>query len=1065
MDKHPSEPTSNQSPGFVPPRHWVGPEELDASYWADSKTSEKRGQEFFEKPVELIDAIDRTDKGGIARRDFLTVMGASMALSTLACARRPVHKIIPYVIKPEEITLGVSNAYATTCQECSTACGVIAKTREGRPIKLEGNPDHPLNRGKLCSRGQASLLNLYDPERLRAPLMRSRPGNTAGKEATWAEVDASIASKLKGAKRVRVLSGPINSESTLRLIKDFLAAFPNGQHVEWEPLAHDDLVEAQAVTYGAGVVPQYKFDQAKLVVSLGADFLGTWLSPVEHAAAWNKARKLDPKGGSKQSFAKLVVFEPTLTITGGSADERFAVRPGDELKIALALAHALIVTGKRSPMAGDGALSAQLAGYTPEAVASEIGLEGGAEKIKQIANELWNRRGESLVVGGGIASKTSHGVALQIAVNLLNSALGNEGETVDGTANVGAYRASFTAFSGLLSEMKAGQVDALILFRTNPAYGLPRGALGLGEALAKVPLVVSVSDRADETGLMSDFVLPDNHSLESWGDASPRKGVYSLVQPTIAPIYSTRSFQDGLIAWIKAAGLNAGASARNASDWHEYVRNQWKETLYRQSGSLATFDQFWEGALRAGVLDLSGHAKSTSRSFRASAMGQVPRYESQSGADGAVLLSLYPKVSIGDGRSANNAWLQEMPDPVSSVTWDNHLNVGPALANKLGIKQDDVVEISNGDASAQLPVYVQPGMHPGVVSVAVGYGRSAAGKVGTETGVDVFPFVKAEGSHLSFSGQRVTLRRTGRFYRLATTQWHTVSENRPIINDITLGDFIKNPAAANGTDPELRMHEVPSIWPKHEYKGHRWGMAIDLTSCIGCGSCVIACQAENNIPVVGREQVRNSRNMHWIRIDRYYQGSADNPELVFQPMLCQHCENAPCETVCPVLATVHDDEGLNIQVYNRCVGTRYCQNNCPYKVRRFNFFDHWKSYEGSMNMVWNPDVTVRSRGIMEKCTFCVQRIREAKDAAKDAGERVRDGQFQTACAQTCPTDAIVFGDINDPQSRVSKLQADPRAFRVLETLNTKPVISYMSKVRNKAGSSAAAAHEGGEHHV
>jgi molybdopterin-containing oxidoreductase family iron-sulfur binding subunit len=1046
----------------VAPRHWVGPEELDASYWADSKTREKRGQEFFEKPVELIDAIDRSDKGGLARRDFLTIMGASMALSTLACARRPVHKIIPYVIKPEEITLGVANAYATTCQECSTACGVIAKTREGRPIKLEGNPDHPLNRGKLCSRGQASLLNLYDPERLRAPVMRSRPGSAAGKEITWAEADAAIAGRLKGAKRVRVLSGPVNSESTLRLIKEFLAAFPNGQHVEWEPLAHDDLVEAQAVTYGAGVVPQYKFDQAKLVVSLGADFLGTWLSPVEHAAAWNKARKLDSKAGAKQKFAKLVVFEPTMTITGASADERFAVRPGDELKVALAIAHALIVTGKRSPMAGDSALATQLAGYTPEAVAGEIGLEGGAEKIKQIANELWGRRGESLVVGGGIASSTSHGVALQIAINLLNSALGNDGETVDGTANIGTYRASFTALSGLINDMKAGQVDALILFRANPAYGLPRGALGLSDAMAKVPLVVSVSDRTDETGLMADFVLPDNHSLESWGDASPRKGVYSLVQPTIAPIYSTRSFQDGLLAWIKAAGLNASGSAKSAADWHEYVRNHWKETLYRQSGSVATFDQFWEGALRAGVLDLSGNAKASARSFRASAMGQVPRYEAQSGAEEGVLLSLYPKVSIGDGRSANNAWLQEMPDPVSSVTWDNHLNVGPALAKKLGVKQDDVVEISNGDATAQLPVYVQPGMHPGVVSVAVGYGRSAAGKVGTETGVDVFPFVKAEGSHLRFSGQSVSLRRTGRFYRLATTQWHTVSENRPVINDITLGDFIKDPGSANETDPELRMHEVPSIWPKHEYKGHRWGMAIDLTSCIGCGSCVIACQAENNIPVVGRDQVRNSRNMHWIRIDRYYQGSADNPDLVFQPMLCQHCENAPCETVCPVLATIHDDEGLNIQVYNRCVGTRYCQNNCPYKVRRFNFFDHWKSYEGSMNMVWNPDVTVRSRGIMEKCTFCVQRIRDAKDAAKDAGDRVRDGQFQTACAQTCPTDAIVFGDINDPQSRVSKLHADPRAFRVLETLNTKPVISYMSKVRNKAG---GASHEGGEHHV
>jgi molybdopterin-containing oxidoreductase family iron-sulfur binding subunit len=1064
MDNHPSQ-TSSHSPGFVPPRHWVGPEELQSSYWEDAKMREKRGQEFFEKPIEMIDAIDRSEKGGLARRDFLTIMGASMAMSTLACARRPVHKIIPYVIKPEEITPGVSNAYATTCGECSTGCGVVAKTREGRPIKLEGNPDHPMNRGKLCARGQASLLSLYDPERLRAPVMRNRPGSGAAqsKEMSWQDVDSAIAGKLKGAKRVRVLTGPIQSDSTLRLIREFLAAFPSGEHVEWEPLAHDDIVDAQAASYGTAIVPQYRFDQAKMVLSLGADFLGTWISPVEHAAAWNRARKLDAKAGAKQDFAKLVVFEPTLTITGSSADERFALRPGDELKVAMAIAHALIVNDRRSPMAGDAALASQLAGYTPEAVAQEIGLPGGAEVLKRIARELWEKRGESLVVGGGIASKTAHGVALQIAVNLLNSALGNDGVTVDGTASVSTYRASFAALNKLIGEMKAGQVDALILYRVNPAYGLPRGALGISDAMGKVPLVISVSDRVDETGLMADYVLADNHYLESWNDASPRKGLHSLQQPTISPIYSTRSFQDTLITWIKTAGLNAGALAKSSPDWHEYLKTCWKETLYKQSGSLATFDQFWEGALRAGVLDLSGNAKGSSRSFRAGAMGQVPRYEA-AGGDG-VMLALYPKVSMSDGRSANNAWLQEMPDPVSSVTWDNFLNVGPALAAKLGVKQDDVVEVSSGDVKVELPVYVQPGMHPRAVSVAVGYGRTAAGKVGNEAGVDVYPFVKAEGAHLSFSGQTVSLRRTGRFYRLATTQWHTLSENRPVINDITLAEFIKNPNEANETDPELRLKKVPSIWPKHDYKGYRWGMAIDLTSCIGCGACVIGCQAENNIPVVGREQVRNSRNMHWIRIDRYYKGAPDSPEVVFQPMLCQHCENAPCETVCPVLATVHDDEGLNVQVYNRCVGTRYCQNNCPYKVRRFNFFDHWKSYEGSMNMVWNPDVTVRSRGIMEKCTFCVQRIRDAKDKAKDEGEKVRDGQFQTACQQTCPTDAIVFGNINDPESNVSKLHADPRAFRVLETLNTKPVISYMTKVRNKAEGPETHEAAGGEHHV
>jgi anaerobic selenocysteine-containing dehydrogenase/Fe-S-cluster-containing dehydrogenase component len=1068
--------SGGSSSGFEPPRHWIGPEELEASYWGDAKVKEKRGQEFFEKPVELIDAIDKVDKGGLARRDFLTIMGASMALSTMACARRPVHKIIPYVIKPEEITLGVSNYYATTCGECNTGCGVVTRNREGRPIKLEGNTDHPLNKGTLCARGQASLLNLYDPDRLRAPVMRNRP-SSGSQEVSWADADNAIVAKLKAVAaaggRVRVLSGPVNSESTLRLIREFLSAFRAGEHVEWEPLAHDDLAEAQALSYGSAVIPQYHFDQARMVVSLGADFLGTWLSPIEHARDWHQMRKLDAKAGANQKFSKLVVFEPNFTITGGSADERYPVRSGDELKIALAIAYELLVTQKRSSLANDGAITATLAGYKPEAVAQEIGLEGGAAKIRQVAQDLWDNRGKSLVVGGGTASKTSSALALQVAVNLLNSALENEGVTVDGTNGATAYRASFSALNKLVGEMKNGQVDVLVMYRTNPLYGSPRNALAIQGAMSKVPLVISIADREDETGLLADYVLPDHHYLENWGDSTPRKGVHGLQQPAIAPIYSTRAFQDTLLTWIKAAGLNVPALAKSSADWHDYVMGNWRESVYRQAGSTASFEQFWEGTLRAGVLNLSSGGRASVRSFRSGSFGQVPRYAPMADQGGKLVLALYPKISMADGRSANNAWLQEMPDPISSMTWDNYLNVAPSTAKKLGLENDDVVEINNGEVSAELPVHIQPGMHPGAVSAAVGYGRRAAGKVGTEAGVDVFPFVKVEGSHLAFSGQPVTVRKTGKFYRLASTQWHTVTENRPIINDITLTDFVKNPAMSNHTDPELRMENVPSIWPEHVYKGHRWGMAIDLTSCIGCGACVIGCQAENNIPVVGRDQVRNSRQMHWIRIDRYYAGTPESPEVVFQPMLCQHCENAPCETVCPVLATVHDDEGLNIQVYNRCVGTRYCQNNCPYKVRRFNFFDHWKSYEGSMNMVWNPDVTVRSRGILEKFTFCVQRIRDGKDKAKDNGDKVFDGQIKTACQQTCPTDAIAFGDLNDPESRVAKLREDPRAFRVLETLNTKPVISYMTKVRNKQGTSAhgtegaapGAAHSGGEHHV
>jgi len=576
--------------------------------------------------------------------------------------------------------------------------------------------------------------------------------------------------------------------------------------------------------------------------------------------------------------------------------------------------------------------------------------------------------------------------------------------------------------------------------------------LGLEDAIKKVPLVIVVSDREDETGLWADFILPDHHYLENWGDANPRKGLYSLQQPAIAPMYNTRSFQDSLMTWSKTPGLNIAGLSSRAKDWHDYLQNHWKETHYRESASTATFEQFWEGALRVGVLDLRasrGLGKPTARSFKSASLSKLPKYSARN--ESGFALALYESTAMYDGRSANNAWLQELPDPISSVSWDNYLSLSPALAKRLGVKGDDVVEVSMGDVQVHLPVYIQPGLHPQVACVAVGYGRRAVGKVGNQTGVDVFPFVQNQENRLVFSGQSVSIRKTGKFYRLAATQWHTVTENRPIINDITLTEFRKNPASSQHTDPHLRLETVPSLWPKHEYKGYRWGMAIDLNSCTGCGACVVACQAENNIPVVGRDQVRVSRQMHWLRIDRYYGGTPENPDVVFQPMLCQHCENAPCETVCPVLATVHDDEGLNVQVYNRCVGTRYCQNNCPYKVRRFNFFDHWKAYEVPMNMAWNPDVTVRTRGIMEKCTFCVQRIRDAKDKAKDAGEKVHDGDVKTACQQTCATDAIVFGDMNDPESRVSRLMASPQAFRVLEVLNARPSISYLSKVRNKKG--------------
>ncbi len=1025
--------------GFVPPRHWIGPEELKASYWSNPEVQAKRGSEFFEKPM---DAIARMDTVGLARREFLTVMGASMAMATLACARRPVHKIIPFVVQPEEIVPGVPNHYASTCGECSAGCGTVVKTREGRPIKIEGNPHHEVNRGRLCARGQASLLGLYDPDRLKLPVHQKR--GVVPEEMSWEALDAAVVRVLrlsmKDQARVRVLTGAVTSPSLRALLKTFTGAFRQGAHVEYEPLAVESLALGQESSYGSALVPRIMLDKATYVLSFSADFLGTGISPVEHAGDWAKARLSGE--GDKARMSKLICFEAPMTVTGANADERFAILPGDELSLALAIVHSLII-GKKIGGIFDPSFLKTLATYTPLRVAKATGIEEIV--IHRIAEDLVKHRGASLVLAGG-----TQPVALHVVVNLLNSILGNEGVTIDGVRDVSLVMSRYAQMYQLVHDMQSGKVDVLITVGVNPVYVIPEEQLPFQAALKRVQTVIRIAPNLDETAHVADYVVPRAHFLESWGDYESRVGLWSVQQPTISPLHGARSCEDTLIAWGHALGVIA------ATDAHEYVKSYWKEHIY-QKQSAVSFEAFWEGVLREGFVKVSKGAL-YARTFRYPALSGLPEYIGKvalgNGPSGiTATLVLTPSHSLFDGRHANNPWLQELPDPITSVTWDNYASISPGFAKTLGVKNDDVIRLNH---THNLAVYVQPGLRDGVLHVALGYGRGAAGKVGTGAGINAFHWVGSRGpAQQQFSGQVVQVEKTGMFYQLASTQWHTATEHRPIINDITLQEYRKDPAAHSETDPELRA-ETPSIWPEHTYTTYKWGMSIDMTACTGCGACVIACQAENNVPVVGREQVRVSRQMHWIRIDRYYSGAPEHPDVIFQPMLCQHCENAPCETVCPVLATVHDDEGLNVQVYNRCVGTRYCQNNCPYKVRRFNFFDHWKSYEGTMNMVWNPDVTVRTRGIMEKCTFCVQRIADAKDRAKDAGENVHDGQFQTACQQTCPTNAIVFGNRNDAASKVSRLAGSARAFRSLEVLNVKPAISYLTKVRNKPAKEAKA---------
>ncbi|MBI4366898.1 MAG: 4Fe-4S dicluster domain-containing protein, partial [Deltaproteobacteria bacterium] len=930
-------------------------------------------------------------------------------------------------------------------------------------IKLEGNPDHPLNRGALCARAEASLWNLYDPDRIRTPRWQQRAADAAGAASgaghaagavTWDEVDRRIAAALADASartgKVRLLTGAAMGPATRQAIQDFCQAQADARHVVFEPINTENIARAVAECHGGSPrVPRYRFDRAEMILSLGADFLGTWISPVEFAKDWAARRRLGsthPLPGRERDggrmMSRLVAFEPILSLTGTNADERYAVRADDLVRVAFALTHEIGVT--RGGLNGEAA--AALAPFAIAEVAPRIGIP--AEVLRRIAQQMVAARGRALVVGGLLTG--SLGLALQVAVQTLNHVLGAVGETVDLAERVSRQAAgSESDLAALVAEMQSGAVQVLVIAGVNPVYSLPDG-LRFREALARVPLVVSLTDRLDETAAEADAVLPLSHYLESWGDAEPQAGVVSLVQPTIAPLYLSRTLAANLLAWKE--GPRPGGSSPDER-WYEYLRAFWRERVFPRTGVGSSFEAFWESSLRTGVVAVT-EASGGSGALNAAAIARIAAGMPPRAAEsGSLMLVCYPTVALYDGRHAGNSWLQELPDPVTKIAWDNYLCVAPRTAKRLGLEEEDVVEVRGGDAVVRLPVHIQPGTHEDIVAAPLGYGRQAAGRAGTGVGARVADLAQVAAAGVQWAGRFVTLRKTGERHKLAVTQGHHRIAGRPIIQEATL--------AAYRADPHAGAHEhdaagaPPSMWAPHTYPGHRWGMAIDLSTCTGCSACVIGCQVENNVPAVGKKQVLKGREMHWIRIDRYYAGSEEQPTTVHQPMLCQHCEKAPCETVCPTLATVHDSEGLNLQIYNRCVGTRYCSNNCPYKVRRFNWFDYGNKrlpsayvWHEPLHLMLNPDVTVREKGIMEKCTFCIQRIRAGKEEAKAKGIPVADGDIVTACQQACPTEAIVFGDLNDPHSRVARLAKDPRGYTVLRELNVLPQITYLTKIRN-----------------
>jgi molybdopterin-containing oxidoreductase family iron-sulfur binding subunit len=941
------------------------------------------------------------------RRDFLTALGAGVTASALGgCTRAPAQNAIPFLVQPEEVTPGVATWYATTCGGCPSACGLLVKTRDGRPIKVEGNPDSTLTGGGTCAVGQATVLSLYDEARLRGPLWGGQP-------ASWEEIDGEIETRLAAAAdrgAVVLLSGPVVSPTLRRLIDDWRGRLPRFRHVVHEPLSLAAIRRASGVCFGRPGLPHYRLDRARVIVGLDADFLGSWLSPVEFTRDYARARR----SSAPSAALRHIQLEPGLSLTGANADRRAAVAPSD---LGLAAVTLLARTAARLGLAGVTDLPAGR--WDPEVVESA-------------AADLWAHRGESLVLCG------VRDLDAQIVVSALNGLLGNLGTTLDLGRPSFQSQADDAAVADLVAAMGRGEIHALIVHGVNPAYDLPRADAFLG-GLDRVALTVSLAGRLDETASRVQAVCPDHHFLESWGDAEPVAGHLSLVQPTIAPLFDTRAALDSLLRW-------SGAE----TDGYRYLREHWRRAVFPRQRAYRDFDEFWDRTLERGVLDLpvlrpgddEPPAPRLRGDWRAAARRIVEAHRrSSDGRAGRSEVHLHASVAVRDGRHADNPWLLELPDPVTKVTWGNVAALSPAHAARLGVADGDVLAIeAEGAPRLELPALVQPGQASETVSIAVGYGRRAGGKAGVDVGVNVYPLLAASTfAHLVKTGRRAAL---------ARTQTQASLEGRPLFHETTGAALVDVASDPSPSRPPR------SLYPDRARGEHRWGMAVDLDACTGCSACVVACQAENNVPVVGPDEVRRGREMHWIRIDRYYTGPEGATRVDFQPMMCQHCGNAPCEPVCPVLATLHSSDGLNQQVYNRCIGTRYCANNCPYKVRRFNWFDYAGGDRPGLGlrralpvMVLNPDVTVRSRGVMEKCSLCVQRIQAGRLRARQEGREVRDGDIQTACQQACPAQAIVFGDLADPASRVAQWSRSARAFRVLDDLGTRPAVAYLSRVR------------------
>ena len=983
----------------------------------------------------------------ISRRRFLQVMAASLALAGAgACSRAPTETIVPYVRQPEEIVPGKALYFATTMPLQGYGLGLLVESHMGRPTKVEGNPLHPASLGATDAFAQASVLGLYDPDRSRTVTYR-------GRIRPWSEFVKALQPSIEKHRQdrgagLRILTGTVTSPTLAEQLRALLKQFPSARWHQFEPAGQHHTRAGARLALGAYAQTQYRLETAAVILALDTEPLSWGCASVRYIHDFTQARQPTE---AKPEMNRFYAVESTPSSTGAMADHRLALAPNEMEPFARALAARLGI-GQAAP------------------------LQGERQKwLEALARDLQAHRGRSVVMVGEPQAPAVHALG-----HAMNAALGNGGQTVIYTDSVEAEATDeIASLRELASDMGRGAVDTLILIESNPAYAAPAD-FDFAALLEKIPLSIHLGLYNDETAAVCQWHIPAAHYLESWGAARAFDGTASIIQPLIAPLYGGRTAHELLAAF-------AGAPQRSAYD---SVREYWRG----RSGKQQDFERWWRKSLHDGVIEGSaftpktvsvnparviaaleripspqpspakgrgskiGEEKSQSADQKATSSASENAKPVLSAAEGSetqnpsLEVVFRPDPSIFDGSFANNAWLQELPKPLSRLTWDNAAYISPATAERLGLTQDirwrggdsrtNIIELRLAGRAVRTPICILPGQAENTVTLSLGYGRQRAGRVGSNIGYDAYRLRNSAGL---WSASAVEIQRTRARHELALTQTHHRVEGRDLLHAATLEQFRKNPEFVRDAE---HHGEVASLYPEHEYTGYAWGMSIDLSACVGCNACVVACQAENNIAVVGKDAVLRSREMHWLRIDTYYRGAPENPETYFEPVLCMHCEKAPCEVVCPVTATAHSAEGLNDMVYNRCVGTRYCSNNCPYKVRRFNFFQYSDWQTESLKPMRNPDVTVRSRGVMEKCTYCVQRINEARIQAELEGRRIRDGEITTACQQACPADAIVFGDINDAKSRVAERKRSARNFGLLTELNTQPRTSYLAALRN-----------------